>query len=413
MMLWMTGIDYEKADLAARELFSFQKHSAQLAMEQIKETYGFSGVILLSTCNRTELYVSTDETAGDLFQILCEVKGIPHQEYEAYKVERKGQEAIKHLFSLACGLKSKVFGEDQIISQIRLALVQAREVQTTDSYLEKTFQMAVSTGKKVKTEVHITAVKTSVVEEMLRVLRQNGQGLSGKKALVIGNGEIGRLAAERLLEEGVQVTMTLRNYKTRQVQIPKGCDTKDYQDRYDGIGTYDLVVSATTSPHHTVKYEDSHQFFEDKREHILVDLAVPRDISSRYASVENVTLYNIDTLGGDTKGIRDDSQLARAYEIIEEQMRELKLWQNFRVHIPTVQNIGSINGLLTYKRMEKNIKKLIEPSKLPQVEELIEVAAEKTITSLLFDLRKNLPMEYWQVCIEALAKESRQKEKDM
>ena len=412
MILWMTGIDYEKADLAAREVFSFQKHSAQLAMEQLKDTYGFSGVILLSTCNRTELYVSTDEIEGDLFQMLCELKGVSCKEYEEYRVERRGQEAVKHLFSLACGLKSKVFGEDQIISQIRLALVQAREVQTTDSYLEKVFQMAVSTAKKVKTEVHITAVKTSVVEEMLKALKENGKELTGKKALVIGNGEIGRLVAERLIEEGAFVTMTLRNYKTRQVQIPKGCNTKDYQDRYQGIGSYDLVVSATTSPHHTIKYEDSHGFFEDGREHILVDLAVPRDISSRYARVENVTLYNIDTLGGDTHKGKDDGQLARAYEIIEEQITELKLWQNFRVHIPTVQNIGSINGMLTYKRIEKNIKKLVEPSNLPEVEELIEQAAEKTITSLLFDLRKNLPMEYWQVCMEALAKESRQKEKD-
>lgn len=404
MILWMTGIDYEKADLTTREIFSFQKHSAELAMEQLKEKHGFSGVILLSTCNRTELYVSTDEIEGDLFEILCQLKGVSPKEYEQYKVQRKGEEAIDHLFCLACGMKSKIFGEDQIISQIRAALFQAREVQTTDTYLEKVFQTAVATAKKVKTEVRLTAVKTSVVEEMLSVLKRENGTLTGKNALVIGNGEIGRLAARSLLKEGIKVTMTLRNYKTRQVEIPQGCETMDYQDRYQGIGEYDLVVSATSSPHHTIKYQDSHQYFEDGRQHILVDLAVPRDISSRYAQVENIKLYNIDTLGGNAHNLRDESQLAKAYEMIEEQKEELRLWQSFRVHIPTVQNLGCTGGMLTYKRIEKNIKKLVEPSNLLEVETLVEKAAEKTITSMLFDLRKNLPMEYWQICMEAFAK---------
>ncbi|MDE6313938.1 MAG: glutamyl-tRNA reductase [Lachnospiraceae bacterium] len=403
MILWMTGIDYEKADIDTREIFSFQKHSAELAMEQLKETYGFSGVILLSTCNRTELYVSTDEAEGDLFQMFCELKKVPFKEYEPYKVERSGEEAVDHLFRLACGMKSKIFGEDQIISQIRTGLFQAREIQTVDSYLEKVFQTAIATAKKVKTEVHLTSVKTSVVEEMLTVLKREAGELGGKQALVIGNGEVGRLSAMGLLKEGMKVTMTLRNYKTRQIEIPEGCETIDYKDRYQGIGSYDLVVSATTSPHHTIKYEDSHALFEDGKEHILVDLAVPRDISSRYGTMENIRLYNIDTLGGGNQNRKDDELLSKALSIIKEQEEELALWQNFRVHIPTVQTMGQAAGMVTYQRIEKNLKKLVESSKQEEVKALVEQAAEKTITSMLFDLRKNLPMEYWQVCIEALA----------
>lgn len=404
MMLQMVGIDYEKADLDTRELFSFHKHSLLGAMEYIQSEYELNGVILLSTCNRTELYVSTDETIEDLFEMLCAAKKVSKEQYRNYAIERRGQEAIDHLFQLACGLKSKIFGEDQIISQVKTALLQAREAETTDTYLEKVFQTAIATAKKVKTEVHLTAVKTSVIEEMLKALNNHFQTLQGKKCMVIGNGEIGRLAAERMVAEQAEVTMTVRNYKTREVEIPEGCKTVDYKDRYEGMADYDIVISATSSPHHTIKYEDSHTLFEDGRQHIFVDLAVPRDISSRYGQVENIILYNIDTLGGVSKTEQDNEALALALAIIKEEEEELKSWDNFRVYVPSVQAIGHVNGLLTYKRMEKKLKKMIEPEHQKEAEQLIRNATEKTITSMLFDLRKNLPMEYWQVCMEAFEK---------
>lgn len=404
MILQMVGIDYEKADLDTRELFSFHKHSLLGAMEYIQSEYELNGVILLSTCNRTELYVSTDETIEDLFELLCAAKKVSKEQYRNYAIERRGQEAIDHLFQLACGLKSKIFGEDQIISQVKTALLQAREAETTDTYLEKVFQTAIATAKKVKTEVHLTAVKTSVIEEMLKALNNHFQTLQGKKCMVIGNGEIGRLAAERMAAEQAEVTMTVRNYKTREVEIPEGCKTVDYKDRYEGMADYDIVISATSSPHHTIKYEDSHTLFEDGRQHVFVDLAVPRDISSRYGQVENIILYNIDTLGGVSKTEQDNEALALALAIIKEEEEELKSWDNFRVYVPSVQAIGHVNGLLTYKRMEKKLKKIIEPEHQKEAEQLIRNATEKTITSMLFDLRKNLPMEYWKVCMEAFEK---------
>lgn len=404
MILQMVGIDYEKADLDTREIFSFHKHASLQAMEQIQLEYELNGVVLISTCNRTELYVSSDETIDDLFKILCSVKKVSVESYRRFAVEREGHDAIDHLFQLACGLKSKVFGEDQIISQVKNALLWAREAQTTDSFLEKVFQTAIAAAKKVKTEVHLTAIKTSVIEEMLNVLKKDLGTLNGKKCMVIGNGEIGRLAAQRMIEEKSDVTMTVRNYKTREVEIPEGCKTIDYQDRYDGIAKYDIIISATASPHHTIKYEDSHTQFEDGRQHILVDLAVPRDISSRYEQIENIILYNIDTLGGVSKTEQDNKALALALSIIKEQEEELESWENFRVYVPAVQTIGHVGGLVTYKRIEKSMKKVVEPFKQKEVENLIRNATEKTITSMLFDLRKNLPMEYWQVCMEAFEK---------
>lgn len=405
MLLKMVGIDYEKANLTTRERFSFQKHSAIEAMQEIQDTYGVSGVVLISTCNRTELYIHTEEDTDSALEMLCFLKDAAVEDTRQYAVEREGFEAIHHLFELGCGLKSKVFGEDQIISQVKNALSLAREADTSDSYMEKVFQTAIATAKKVKNEVHLTAVKTSVIEEMLKALNKDLGTVAGKHCMVIGNGEIGRLAARRMVEEKAKVTMTVRNYKTREVEIPDGCDTIDYKDRYQDMADYDVVISATSSPHHTIKYEDSHTLFEDDKQHILVDLAVPRDISSKYEEVPNVILYNIDTLGGSSRTEQDNEAMALALSIIREEEAELKLWDKFRKYVPMVQTIGHIGGLLTYKRMEKKAKKIVADEAQIELEEMVRKATEKTITSMLFDLRKNLPMEYWRPCMEAFEKD--------
>lgn len=405
MILQMVGIDYEKADLEIRELFSFQNHAAMQAMEQIKDDFQVGGAVLLSTCNRTELYISVEEEENEVFPMLCKVKNVNPREYREYAIERSGKDAYDHLFQLACGMKSKIFGEDQILSQIKLALSKARDAQTTDSFLERTFQTAIATGKKVKTQVHLTAVQTSVVEEMLHILIQEYGTISGRKCMVIGNGEIGRLAAKRLTEHGAGVTVTVRNYKTKSVEIPQGCQTIDYQDRYENIGRYDIIVSATTSPHHTVKYEEAAPLFDKNKTYMFFDMAVPRDISARFSGEANIKLYNIDSLGGTTGTRPDNEALKAALSMIEEEEAELDSWNNFRDFVPIVQKIAQVEGTLVYHRTEKELKKLVTSENMEEAESMVRAAAEKTVTSMLFDLRKNLPMKYWKVCLNAFSKE--------
>ena len=171
-VLQMIGIDYEKADLNIRSLFAFQPSASLEGMQVLKNKYGLDGIVIVSTCNRTEVYVSAKEEVKDLFALVCSLKKIDSEKYEKYVVERQNQDAIHHLFQLACGMKSKVFGEDQIITQVKTALLQAREAETTDAYLEKVFQGAITAAKKIKSQVHLTAVKASVIEEMKKVLEE-------------------------------------------------------------------------------------------------------------------------------------------------------------------------------------------------------------------------------------------------
>lgn len=398
----MIGIDYEKADLNIRSLFAFQPSASLEGMQVLKNKYGLDGIVIVSTCNRTEVYVSAKEEVKDLFALVCSLKKIDSEKYEKYVVERQNQDAIHHLFQLACGMKSKVFGEDQIITQVKTALLQAREAETTDAYLEKVFQGAITAAKKIKSQVHLTAVKASVIEEMKRVLQEHKKSLEGCKCLVIGNGEIGRLAATAMIAEKAIVTVTVRSYKTRQVEIPKGCKVVDYKDRLQQVKECEIIISATTSPHHTIKYEECSNLFRDGKQRILIDLAVPRDISSLFAEEKDVLLYNIDTLGGNSVAKQDDTAMAKALDIIKEYEDKLTKQQQIQEFLSDIQTIGEISGEVAYKRIKKPLNRALEEQQQDEIEKLMRQGTQKTITSLLFDIKKMLPDKYWEECLKAM-----------
>lgn len=409
-MLQMIGIDYEKADLDTRSKFAFQSHAAGEAMCYMRDTYELEGMVILSTCNRTEVYSCSVQPVNDLFSIVCSLKGADPEEYRSFVVQRQEEEAVHHLFQLACGMKSKVFGEDQIISQVKTALFQAREVGCTNRELDQLFQMAITAAKKIKSQIHLTAVKTSVIEEMKKALHQELGSLRARHCMVIGNGKIGRMAAEAMVAEGAQVTVTVRNYKTRQVEIPDGCKVVDYSERYRDMGEYDIVISATTSPHHTIKYEDSHHIFEDGRHHILVDLAVPRDISSQYEQVEQVSLYNIDTLGGVAENERDNEAMAQAMQILQEYEEKLKAEADVKESVAAIRTISESCATLTYERAKKQLRQSIKEEALDDVEAILKKAVEKTVSSMLFDLRKSVSAEHFSECIDVLEKNELEKQ---
>ena len=146
MNVKMAGMEYALAPLEWREMFAFSAHACAAAMRYIKEKFSLS-CVLLSTCNRTELWISYGEGMEEVpspLELLCQLKQAVPVKVQEFIIEREGEEAVRHLLSLACGMKSKIFGEDQILSQVKSALFLAREQETADTVLEKLFQTAVT-----------------------------------------------------------------------------------------------------------------------------------------------------------------------------------------------------------------------------------------------------------------------------
>jgi len=250
-------------------------------MTAIKELQGVEGCIIISTCNRTEVWISHKEDFDrHLGECLCQLKKLPYEQYNQFLTERTGFKAVKHLFALSCGIKSRVFGEDQIITQVKDALTLSRDNDCTDNVLEVLFRMAITAAKKVKTNVRLSNASNSVIDEAVKHLQKNKIELENKNCMVIGNGEMGKLSAMALKENGAKVTVTVRQYKSGVVDIPSKCNRINYGDRLDFIKDCEIVIIATASPNCTIKYGEMKELHFEKPL-ILIDLAVPRDIYPR------------------------------------------------------------------------------------------------------------------------------------
>lgn len=405
MNIKMIGIDHSKAPIEYREQFALTKNSSIQAMTIIKEMEGVYGCIIISTCNRTEVWIShNDSFHKHLGECLCELKKLEFDLYNQYLTERTGEEAVKHLFYLACGIKSRVFGEDQIITQVKDALSLARDNYCTDNVLEVLFRMAVTAAKRVKTEVKLSIASHSVVDEAISFLLNQQVDLKDKTCMVIGNGEMGKLSAMALKRQGASVTVTVRQYKSGVVDIPLGCKRINYGERMEFIKECDIVISATASPNCTIKYEDM-KALSLKDSVVLVDLAVPRDIEARINELKGVTLYDIDDFKLDTCDDKRSKDLEKVEEILNNQMEEFITWYECQDLIPVVKQIANLAAKDIGNRVWGVSGKLsMEEDCKESLEKTIDEAARKVVDKLIFGLRDNLTIDTWRECIESMNK---------
>jgi glutamyl-tRNA reductase len=369
--------------------------------------------VILSTCNRTELWISLPEKdqlsferdtfeSGDLakdtlspVKMLCEIKGVEPTDYQELFSEREGEEAILHLLEVACGLDSKIFGEDQIISQVREAVQLARDNQCTDVLLEKVFQTAIAAAKKVKSQVVIASADRSTALQVLSLLKEKLGNLDGVSCLMIGNGKMGQLVCNTLLAQGATVKMTLRKavHGTMPTQsaVPEGCIMVPYEDRIRELRSSKVVISATRSPHYTLKKNEVGAFLNDEPS-IWIDLAVPRDIESEIGVLPNIELFDIDHLAGEENQKKNQKARREASKILA-----------FRTRVPEIQDILRLSVEDVSKRLEQTIGSAeLSEAKRQQISNEIERAVEKSVGKLLFGLKDTLRYSLWKECLDAV-----------
>lgn len=325
--LLMVGLDHKVADIATREAFSLADSQQGPFLQRLCAHPHISGCAYLSTCNRSELYLShTGAPEFDAAPLLCEALGIDAA-FKDCLLERAGASAVRHLMRVSGGMEASVPGDDQVISQVRAAIEAAREADSADPQLETLFRLAVTAGKRIRTKAPFSRDGDSVADAAVRSLAEHLGELQDRRALVIGNGIIGRLAAAALLSRSCSVAMTLRTHRPGRPAMPEGCDTIEFAERFAAMQQSDIVISATASPHFTVTREELEKL--PKRPAVMVDLAIPRDIEPEAGSLSGVTLWNLDDLKQS-----NDGQSARrtllAEEIIDEEAARFEMWRQNR-----------------------------------------------------------------------------------
>lgn len=404
MSIRMLGIDHNHASVDIRAVFSFTKREIEDSTQLLKKALKADGCIILSTCNRMEIWANIPDDEGiSLAEALCQIKGVDPERYADCFVERKNQDAVDHLFHLTCGLKSMILAEDQIITQVKDALAMSHELCQTDSVLEVLFRKAITAAKKVKTEVVFSRANETAMDQAVEMMESQGMDLSDKVCMVIGNGEMGKLAAATLCKKGADVTVTVRQYSNRVVQIPEGCKSIDYEDRMGYMPSCDIVVSATASPNYTIRKKKM-DLVQLSKPLIMVDLAVPRDIETSVREIESVSLYDID----DFKSVRD-SKNDRAYEhaelILQEEIKEFYNWLNERDMIPRIRGIQEEAATDVDLRLKKIIRKTsMEEKEQKRIQDNIHSSAAKVVNKMLFGLKEYLDEEAFFQCIRGLEK---------
>lgn len=403
MKIQMIGIDHNTAGIDIRTVFSFTKIRMAEALELICQEKGIAGCVILSTCNRMELWISAEDTFDTpLFDLICRVKGVSQKELEPYFHFREGQMAVDHLFRLAGGLESRILGEDQILSQVKHALSFAREHYATDHVLETLFRMAVTAGKKVKTQVVLSRDNHSVVDQALATLKKSGFTFAGKTCMVIGNGEMGKLTVLALQKEQADVTVTVRQYHKGVVDIPPGCKRMDYGNRMEYMGDCDYVFSATASPNVTVTQEDVSKL-NRKGKLVFVDLAVPRDIEITVGDLPDVCLYDLDDFKIDIRDEAVQEHIREAEAILEEHIREFYVWYDGQDLIPLIQSIKQSVGKDVVWRMQKGLRKMeLSSEGKMQLEHEVEQAVQRSINKMMFDLRNSVDGNTYYSCIRSM-----------
>ena len=243
-----------------------------------------------------------------------------------------------------------------------------------------------------------------MIHQAIRFLEEGGYHVRNKVCMVIGNGEMGKMAAQTLREAGADVTVTIRQYRSGVVNIPVGCSRINYGERMDYLPECDLVVSATASPNYTLTEE----LFEDvrvERPMILIDLAVPRDIDPEIRKKENITLYDMDSFRTSETPKELADNLEAAGKIVKEQMEEFSQWLDGRDIIPRIQEIKADAVEDLNLRIEKIFRKTpMEDSDRENLKKAVDTAAGKVVNKLIFGLRDSLNQDVFLECVEGLEK---------
>lgn len=304
MNLFVAGINHKTAPVEVRERLSFSAQEVIEAGRQLREKFFFQEALVLSTCNRVEIYAvaasSQNDYAGVVKKFLSQFHGIEASDFESRIYIHKDEEAVKHLFRVTSGLDSMVIGEVEILGQVKKAYKDAQAAKSTGKIINRLMEKAFNTAKKVRTETFIARGLVSVSSVAVRLAEKILGSLSGKEALIIGAGQIGEQLLMYLKKNGVKTIIVANRTYEKAVALAEkfSATATKFEDFPQKLIGADIVISSTGAPHAIIRKDDISRLMRERRQRplFLIDLAVPRDIEAEVNKIDNAYLYNIDDL---------------------------------------------------------------------------------------------------------------------
>jgi glutamyl-tRNA reductase len=413
----VVGCSHQNTPIAVRERLAFGSEQARAALEQLRERFPDVEVVLLSTCNRVEVYTATETAAAptrrELAEFLARFHGMEPDEVESHLYERIGEAAVRHLFTVASSLDSMVVGEPQILSQVKQAYQLATEQQSTGPLTHAAFQAALKAARRVATETAIHQRRVSIPSVAVADFAQQiFERFDDKNTLVIGAGEMADETLRYLQDQGVvEITVINRNAQRAENLARCWCGRALAWDRLsEALIAADLVIAITGADEPVVTLDQFRRIepLRYGRPLFVLDLAVPRDFDPAIGDRPEVYLYSIDDLREACERNRKarDKELPAAMRIIDQEARRFMGELHHRVTGPVIRRLQK--GW--QKPKEDELERLF--NKLPDLDDraraeirqsfdrLVNKLMHPPLESLRDESRHGIP----HALIEALAK---------
>lgn len=410
MSLAVVGISHHTAPIEVRERFVFSPRAGAEALVRLTRE-GVGEAVMLSTCNRTEIYIYTagegggggegegnaGEKAGEgrieqTIELLARQAGYTIEEARRYLYVHGGRNAAEHLFRVVTSLDSMVLGEAQIQGQVRAAYEQAAAEpppKVVGPVLARLFQTALSVGGRVRSETALGVGAASVPSAAIELAKKVFGSLKGRRALVLGAGEMSELALECLTAEGVRTLVVANRTEERARELAErvGGTSVRFDELPAQLPTTDIIIAATSAPHPVLTRELVERALPGGPRHplFIVDIALPRDVEPAVDSIENVFLYDIDDLYQvvDESLERRRAEVPAAERIVAQGVDDFWRWYAGLQVVPVIQALRQRAEAVRRTEVEHALRRLAHLA--PGDREAIEVLTRQLLNKVLHE----------------------------
>ena len=366
----VAGINYRKSDISIRGKFSLLPEHSVLLLEQAVEKR-FPGCMVLSTCNRTEIYGICDHP-HQLIEMLCIHTNGNMKDFIEHGYQYKGLATVEHLFKVAAGLDSQIIGDYEILSQLKLAAKQSKEHFCLNSFMERVVNFSLQSSKDIKTNTRLSSGTVSVSFAAIEIIKEKISNLRHKKILLVGTGKFGNHIGKNLKSYLSSSSLLFAN-RTNQKALDLATECKGEFVPYENLALAaadaDVIIVSSASD----KYIIHPSFFINSEPRLILDLSVPQNVDPAVKNLEGITLLNVDEISvilDKTIALRQ-AEVPKAMEIINKTMRDLCTWYRKQ----------EINPLLRIVKTQ-----LYELSEIHLPNEPYEEKIHKAVSSLAIEL---------------------------
>jgi len=367
MHIQCLGLNYKTTPIHIREKLSFTEDQIRAALARLgcSGIHSFAELIILSTCNRIELYaISSQNSFSALENFLSETRGVPREELSAFFYHFTDLGVVEHLFKVAAGLDSLVMGEPQILGQVTHALEVARGQNAAGPMLNRLFQSAIHTGKRARTETTISRNPASVSSLAASMAERVVHPIAEAQVVILGAGEMGELAVEALRKRGANRILVVNRTLERAQSLVQRWDAQatTFENINSALAAADILIASTGAPHTLITRDMVKDAMSTRPDHplVLIDIAVPRDIDPDVTDVPHVRLYDMDNLNDHLEHSLAErmAEVPHVKSIVREEILEFAEYMKSLDMLPLIADMRQNAEIIRQNELKKSLRHL-------------------------------------------------------